>query len=216
MRLFCKLILIGSLCPATAFATTKGLSQIVTPDLQKPADFSLSYQQQDQVIGNPQQLQAELGLTSWLEGAVFKGFAPSEYIFGNEIGIIQREPYLLTTGFINLSTLTGKLQPFIESGYYTERGKFILGGVWANSEAELILGWAYDFDVHWRAQIDFQSGASNFSTLGFTYSLNEEFQFNPAVYMSNDQDRRLAGYIVFTYTLPLWKAPKNESAPTAL
>ncbi len=57
------LLLSGS----SSFATTKGLSQIVTPDLQGEGDLSLSLQIQDKRIANPYQLQAEMGLTKWAE-----------------------------------------------------------------------------------------------------------------------------------------------------
>ena len=70
---------------SSSFATTKGLSQIVTPDLQPKGDLSLSFQIQDKRIANPYQLQAELGLTDWAEVAVFRGFQPDEWIFGTEI-----------------------------------------------------------------------------------------------------------------------------------
>src|SRR5206468_9078812 len=76
------------------FATTKGLSQIVTPDLEPAGDFSLSFQIQDKRIANPYQLQAELGLTDWGEVAVFRGFQPDEWIFGTEIGLLRKEPFL--------------------------------------------------------------------------------------------------------------------------
>src|SRR5438876_12448031 len=66
------------------FATTKGLSQIVTPDLQGEGDLSLSLQIQDKRIENPYQLQAELGLTKWAEAAVFRGLQPDEWILGTE------------------------------------------------------------------------------------------------------------------------------------
>jgi hypothetical protein len=84
-----------------AFATTKGLSEIITPDLEPEGDLSLSFQRQDSLIGNPYQLQAELGLTSWAEAAVFKGFQPNELIFGAEFGLLTKEPWLLSTGFAN-------------------------------------------------------------------------------------------------------------------
>jgi hypothetical protein len=73
--------------PAPVRATTKGLSQIVTPDLQDEGDLSLSLQIQDRQIANPYELQAELGLTKWAEIAVFQGFKPDEEIFATEIGI---------------------------------------------------------------------------------------------------------------------------------
>src|SRR5262249_11847344 len=75
----------------SSFDTTKGLSQIVTPDLQPEGDLSLSFQIQDKRIGNPYQLQTELGLTQWAEIAVFRGFQPDEWIFGTEIGLLTRE-----------------------------------------------------------------------------------------------------------------------------
>ncbi|MGZ3649871.1 MAG: hypothetical protein ACXVB9_01735 [Bdellovibrionota bacterium] len=197
-----------------SFATTKGLSQIVTPDMQKPGDLSLSYQEQSRIIGNPHQLQAELGIVPWAEAAVFKGFDPAEVIFATEFSFLQTEPWLLSAGFLNLSTREGKMQPYLEGGYYTEHNKWIAGGVVVRSKAELLLGWAYDFDTHWRAQLDFQSGTENFSTTGFTYTLNDSFQFNPALYVSNDTDHQLAGYIVVTYTLKAW-APAQVPKPNA-
>src|SRR5436190_2232890 len=41
---------------SSARATTKGLSQIVTPDLQGPGDLSLSFQAQSERIANPYDL----------------------------------------------------------------------------------------------------------------------------------------------------------------
>src|SRR6266576_2903455 len=91
------LALAGSLAAAHAsFATTKGLSQIVTPDLQEEGDLSLSFQAQAERIGNPYEIQSEFGLTKWVEIAVFKGFKPNELIFGTELGLLQHEPYLLS------------------------------------------------------------------------------------------------------------------------
>ena len=87
----------------SSFATTKGLSQIVTPDLQPAGDLSLSFQIQDKRIANPYQLQAELGLTRWAEVAVFRGFQPDEWIFGTEIGLLTKEPFLVSVGFVNWS-----------------------------------------------------------------------------------------------------------------
>ena len=91
------------LTSSSSFATTKGLSQIVTPDLQGEGDLSLSLQIQDKRIANPYQLQAELGLTKWAEVAVFRGFQPDEWILGTEIGLLTKEPFLLSVGFVNWS-----------------------------------------------------------------------------------------------------------------
>jgi hypothetical protein len=49
-----SLILIAALAAAhSSFATTKGLNQIVTPDLQPEGEFSLGLQIQDKRIANP-------------------------------------------------------------------------------------------------------------------------------------------------------------------
>jgi hypothetical protein len=186
-------------------ATTKGLNQIVTPDLQSEGDFSLSPQIQDSKIGNPYQIQSELGLTKWAEIAVFKGFRPNELIFGTELALIQKEPYLLSTGFLNWSPHSDvDPQPFIEAGYYGEHNKFILGAIRAGSRKEAILGYAYDFNKTWRFQVDWQSGSGNSSTIGFTCNLTRDLQFNPAIYVTNDSPHEVLGYIVFSYTFHLW------------
>src|SRR2546421_12485727 len=105
-------------------ATTKGLSQIVTPELQPEGDLSLSFQAQDQKIANPYEIQLELGLTKGAEIAVFKGFKPDEFIFATELGLIQKPPWLLSAGFINWSPQTHvDAQPYLEAGYYLEHHK---------------------------------------------------------------------------------------------
>jgi hypothetical protein len=195
-----------------AFGTTKGLSQIVTPDLQSEGDLSLSLQLQDERIANPYELQAELGVTKWAEIAVFKGFQPNEWIFGTEIGLIQKDPYLLSIGFLNWSPHSKvDPQPFIEGGYYGKHHKFILGATHVDFRNELIVGYAYDFNETWRAQVDFQSGSGNSSTIGFTCNVTRDFQFNPAIYVTNDSPHRVLGYIVFTYTFHVWR-PKAAAA----
>jgi hypothetical protein len=188
-----------------SFATTKGLSQIVTPDLQPNGDLSLSLQIQDKRIANPYQLQAELGLTRWAEVAAFRGFQPDEWIFGTEIGLLRKEPFLLSVGFVNWSPhLNVDPQPYIEAGYYTEHHKVIVGAIHAGYKNEAILGYAYDFNERWRVQLDFQSGSENSSTIGFTCNVTPDFQFNPALYVNNGPKHDLFGYIVFTYTFHLW------------
>ena len=77
---------------APALATTKGLNQIVTPDVQPQGDLSLSFQWQGQEIANPYEFQAELGITKWFEIAIFQGLKPQETIFGCEVGLVQKGP----------------------------------------------------------------------------------------------------------------------------
>lgn len=199
----------------SSVATTKGLSQIVTPDLQQEGDLSLSLQIQDKRIANPYELQAELGLTKWAEVAVFRGFQPDEWILGTEIGLLTKEPYLLSVGFVNWSPhLDVDPQPFIEAGYWGEHHKVCVGAIHAGYKNEAILGYAYDFNKTWRVQVDWQSGSENSSTIGFTCNVTRDFQFNPAIYFSNDDPSRIFGYIVFTYTFHLWGS-KKESSPTS-
>src|SRR5215831_17179491 len=202
---------------SSSLATTKGLSQIVTPDLQGEGDLSLSFQIQDQRIANPYELQAELGLTKWAEVAVFRGFQPDDWILGTEIGLLTKEPYLLSVGFVNWSPhLNVDPQPYIEAGYYTEHHKVIVGAIHAVYKNEAILGYAYDFNERWRVQVDWQSGSENSSTIGFTCNLTPAFQFNPALYVSNGSDHNLMGYIVFTYTFGAAKRRSHLSQPLRL
>ena len=198
-------------------ATTKGLSQIVTPDLQPEGDLSLSFQAQDMRIANPYEFQAELGVTKWAEVAVFQGFKPNEEIFATEIGLLRKEPWLLSIGFTNWSPRSGvDPQPYIEAGYYTKHNKVIWGVIHAGYKTEGIFGYAYDFTEKFRAQIDFQSGKENSSTIGVTWNITPDFQVNPAVYFANNHPERLMGYVVFTYTFHLWakdKKEKDQSVP---
>jgi hypothetical protein len=209
-----RLVLIGlaaALAVQPTYATTKGLSQIVTPDLQPEGDLSLSAQIQSSHIANPYELQAELGLTDFGEIAIFKGFKPNELIFGTEIGLLRKEPCLLSIGFINWSPHSHvDPEPFIEGGYYTEHDKEIAGLIHAGYKTEVILGYAHDFTKSWRVQFDFQSGSENSSTVGFTWNITPDFQVNPAIYFPNYHPERILGYIVFTYTFHLWAKDKHE------
>ena len=180
-------------------------------------DLSLSFQAQSLHIANPYELQGELGLTKFAEVAVFKGFKPNELIFGTEIGLLTKEPYLLSVGFVNWSPHSRvDPQPFIETGYYTEHEKVILGAIHAGYKNEVIFGYAHDFNKTWRAQVDFQSGTENSSTLGVTWNITPDFQVNPAIYFPNYHPERILGYVVFTYTFHVWakdKHDKDQSVP---
>jgi hypothetical protein len=192
---------------SSAHATTKGLSQILTPELQGPGELSLSFQAQSERIANPYELQAEMGLTDRAEFAVFRGFKPDDWIFATEFGLLIKEPYLLSVGFVNWSPHRDvDPQPYIEAGYYTEHHKFIFGAIHAGYKNEAILGYAYDFNKTWRAQVDFQSGSGNSSTIGVTCNITRDLQINPALYVTNDSPHHILGYVVFTYTFHLWNS----------
>src|SRR5437762_3345929 len=136
--------------------------------------------------------------------------------FRDRVRIANEGTLSSSDGFVNWSPhLNVDPQPYVEAGYYTEHHKFIVGAIHAGYKNEAILGYAYDFNKTWRAQVDFQSGRENSSTIGFTCNLTRDFQFNPAIYFSNDDPRRVMGYIVFTYTFQLWgdkAAPTGESS----
>jgi len=208
LRIIRALLLLIYLLPFETHATTKGLSQIVTPDVQPEGDLSLSFQWQARQIGNPYEFQAELGLTKFFEVAVFQGLQPKETIFGTQLALIQKNPYLLTTGFVNWSTKGEPAQPFMLGGYYTEHHKLIAGIQFVHNRGEAVLGYAYDFSDKFRVQVDFQSGKQNFFTLGATWTPNSFFQVNPAIYFSNEKPGNVSGYVVFTFTRHLF-GPKS-------
>ena len=127
--------------------------------------------------------------------------------------LLQREPYLLSVGFANWSPHSHvDPQPFIEAGYYTEHYKAIVGATHVGYRNEVILGYAYDFNETWRAQIDFQSGSGNSSTVGVTWNLTRDLQVNPAIYVTNDSPHHVLGYIVLTYTFHLWGDKEKRAA----
>lgn len=146
---------------------------------------------------------------------MFQGLKPSEQIFGGEVALIKREPWLLSAGFVNWSTTGARPQPFLEAGYYGEHHKLIAGAAYVDNRTEAILGYAYDFNKTWRAQIDFQSGTGNSLTFGFTWNITKSLQINPAIYVSNDRPHDIMGYVVLTYTLDLWKPRDAHLKPPA-
>jgi hypothetical protein len=101
-----------------------------------------------------------LGLTKWLEVAIFQGIRPNETIFGSELSLIKKDPWLLTKVLAGLPWV--RHQPLREAGYYTEHHKLIAGGLIVHCRPEAILGYAYDCDKRWRFQTDYQSGKDNF------------------------------------------------------
>ena len=164
-------------------------------------DLLLGFQVADQKIGNPYQLQAQWGVTRWLEIAVYKGFDPNELIFNTEIGLLMKEPYLLAVGFSNWSphSHTDPL-PYIEAGYWGKHNKFTAGFARADFRNEAMLGYAYDFNDTWRLQIDFQSGSKNSSTIGFVWSVTPDFQVAPSIYVTNDSPHEVLGLLSISYT----------------
>jgi hypothetical protein len=202
----------------TAHATTKGLNQIVTPDIQPEGQLSLSIQQQDPTIGNRDEVQAEYGFTKNFEIAAFEGSSPGESIWNAEYGLVAKGPYLLSVGFLNWSTKGGAPQPYLEGGYYKGSWETMIGVTRAVSqdtdaggsirsfhETESILGAAYRVSPRTLLQIDYQAGSGNFATAGFTYNITPQLQFNPALYVSNASTHKGYGYAVLTWNIVVRK-----------
>ena len=192
------------LSAAPAGATTKGLNQIITPDIQPAGLLSVSFQCQHPAIGNGEQMQLELGVTKNFEVALFRGFSPGQFLEAAEYGIVQKPSFLLSTGVIR--PFTGdRLQPFIEAGFPRGKDTFTLGAIRADEKNEALLGWAHQASPILLLETDYQGGSDNFTTLGFTYSITPSLSLNPAVYVSNSTARHAFGYAVLTWNAPAWK-----------
>jgi hypothetical protein len=185
------------------------LIQIATPDVQPEGTLAVSFQVQDQKIGNPFQVQAEMGLTKWFEIDIFKAFKPNDLIIETEIGLLSKEPYLCSVGFLNWSPHSHvDPQPFAVAGYYTGGHEFVAGATHADFSNEALLGYAYDFNETWRVQLDWQSSSGNASTIGIVWNITRDFQINPAIFVTNDSPHEVLGYVVFSYIFQVWGGRK--------
>lgn len=214
----CLFLAFFACCGAPARATTKGLNQIVTPDIQPAGVLSISAQQEDPTIGNRYQIQLEQGLTPQFELAYFQGFSPDQEVLNAELGLVQKTPYLLSTGFLGWSSNGIAPQPFLEAGYYKGNWETMAGVIRAESQApavggtmrlqwatEAITGAAYRVSPRLLLQVDYQSGSQNFATAGFTYAVTPTLSFNPAIYVSNSTPRKGYGYAVLTWNVQIFK-----------
>jgi hypothetical protein len=205
--------LLGRLCFAAcalfaiapAGATIVGLNQIVTPDIQPVGVLAVSAQVDNPALGNSQQLQLELGITPRLEVAWFEGLKPGEGFFDTEYNLLAQGPHLLTAGVINWSTRGQPPQPVVEYGYYTDANHFVAGAIYANREAELLLGYRRQLSDRVQVSADFQSGSSNAVTIGAVYNFTPELSVNPALYWTNAHPHHMFGYVVFTWNVTVWK-----------
>jgi len=200
-----------------SFATTKGLNQIVTPDIQPQGALSVSYQQQDPNIANPSELQFELGITKRFEAALFQGLKPGEDILNVEYGIIQDKQFLLSTGFAGYSSRYPHPTPYVEAGYQTgnayfmagiEQSQIVSGGVtgptYNQQQTQAILGAAYHATPRLLVQVDYQAGEANSLTGGFTYTITPTLTFNPAIYYSNSEPHNIYGYSVLSWNIQMF------------
>ena len=212
-----------------ALATTKGLNQIVTPDIQPYGVLSFSLQQQDPNIANRYEAQIELGLTKRFEVAVFQGASPPEQVANAEYSILAQGPYLLSTGFFNWTTKGSAPQPYLEGGFYRGNTQLMLGiarvivqqadvaGFMQNEhQYQAIYGYGYRINPRVLLQLDYQSGSANSATAGFTYSVTPQLQFNPSLYISNAAGHKLWGYAVLTWNVDVFAPHPAQPPPPAV
>jgi hypothetical protein len=84
---------------SSSFATTQGLNQIATPDVQAEGTLALSFDVQDRKIGNPYQVQAEMGLTKWFEIDYFQGFKLTTQLSRPKLDCSQKNRTCSPLGF---------------------------------------------------------------------------------------------------------------------
>jgi hypothetical protein len=198
-----------------AFATTKGLNQIVTPDIQPEGILSISIQQADPNVTNRYQTQYELGITKRFEVAVFQGFSPPVQVLNVEYGLIQQKNLLMSTGFAGYASNGTPPQPYLEMGWQQGNVYAMAGAIYVTTpgqglgpsayQTDSILGIAYHVSPRLLVQTDYQSGDSNFGTAGFTYNITPALSFNPAAYYSNSSPHKTYGYAVLTWNVTAWK-----------
>jgi hypothetical protein len=208
-------VLLIAIAVAPTSRATTGWVQVVTPDLQPEGTLSLSFQLEDQKLGNPYLLQAEIGLTKWAEVAVFRGFDPDNWIFNTEVGLRTEAPWLLSIGFANWSPHTNvDPQAYIVAGYYSNHHRIIAGATHVGYRHEAILAYAYEFNDSWQVQVDWQSGSGNSSTIGFTWNITPKLQITPAIFVTNNSPHEVKGFLTLTYTFDLWTPKKDQITGT--
>ncbi len=209
-RFFFLTTMVAFVATVPASATTKGLNQIVTPDVQPEGLLSLSLQQVHPQIDNATQFQIEYGLTKRFELSYAHGFSPSQDRLGAEYALVQKNPYLLSVGFLNFQGHSAA-QPFVEGGYYKGHDQFSAGLVRIQGHSEPILGYSHTFNSFVQFSADYQQGRDNFSTVGLTFNLTKSLVFNPALYFTNSTPRHTYGYAVLTYNFDL--KPNRNASP---
>lgn len=184
----------------SAQATTKGLNQIVTPDIQATRVFSLSVQAQDGRIGNPLQLQYEVGIARGLEIAASQGLRPGQTALHVEASLLDCRPWLVGAGVMNWDPRARGSQPFVVAGYSRGAFQYVAGLQHINSRTQVMAGAAWQQSDHLQFQTDYLSGSDNFATLGLTWTVTSQFSVNPAVYVSNAAPHRMLGYLVTSWS----------------
>ena len=203
IRVVIAALAMASLACLPASATIVGLNQIATPEIQPEGMLAVSVQGHNPALGNPWQLQLELGLTKRFEVALFRGFSPGQTVFNAEYAIVQTPSFLLSTGLLGVENKL-RTQPFLEGGYYRGKG-FVIAGIQEQESAILgVFGFGYHVAPRVQFWADYVSGPGNFATAGVSLDLSPNLVFNPAVYVSNGSPHRAYGYGVLTWSVKVW------------
>jgi hypothetical protein len=160
-------------------------------------------QDENRALGNPQQVQLELGLTKSFEVAIFQGLSPGQTVFNAELGLVQKKYFLLSTGLLGAQN-QAKYQPFLEGGYYSGKAEMIAGVQKQNNTYFGVFGASYQATPRLLVTSDYISGPTNFATVGVTYAISPTLTLNPAVYITNQSPRRAFGYAVLTWNIKVW------------
>ncbi|MBS1718452.1 MAG: hypothetical protein JSS72_12050 [Armatimonadetes bacterium] len=196
------------LLPALALANTKGLNQIVTPDIQPTQLLSVSFQAEHQALGNYYQAQYEYGFTKNFEAAVYQGLKPGSFQLDAELGLYAKGPWLVSTGFLNWGTQGSSTKPqsFLEGGFYKGQWRLTAGAQRVSDRTLGLAGAAYQATPQLTLAADYLSGRDNYATIGFTVQTKDgSLSLNPALYYANDDSKRLYPYAVLSYNVQLGK-----------
>lgn len=179
--------------PASVFADTKGLNQVVTPKIQGLGTYSLSFQYQHPGFGDIYMAQFEFGISKTAEAAIWQSEQYSTLTLA-----VEQQFYAYKNFQVSGGTFFSDHQflPFVVGGY---RNGPVFGEIGFQDSAnnkELILGASYDITSKLSFLTDFISGPGNASTFGLNYTINKNLSCNPALYYMNDTHKLLPYFVV--------------------
>jgi hypothetical protein len=206
MRALTLALLLTLAAAGAACASIEGCNQVVTPDLQPVGLLSLNFQQEHRAIGSPTIMQAEIGVTKYLDLCLTRDFTPNQWSLGFETGW-QHGPHLFAAGFQNWACGPGGSvapQPFAEYGYASHAHEAAAGATWVSGRAETILAYTYQASPTWQFLTDWQSGSENFATLGVAYAFTPHLSLSPALWRENIAPHRAFSIAILTWSVKVF------------
>jgi hypothetical protein len=177
----------------------------MTPDLQPVGLLSLNYQQEHPALGSPCLMQAEIGVTRYLDVNFTHDFTLRDWSVGVMTGL-QSGPHLFAAGVANWGwgPGAGRPQPFFEYGYSSGPHHAEVGEIWVKGRGETLLGYAYDATPDLQLLADWQSGADNYSTLGVSYAFTPSLSLSPALWHENAAPHRTFPIAILTWSVQVF------------